>query len=907
MAPKRSKHWRAFSKTGANTIEPPIIGCKRFANMVPAQEFAPRSVGSDCGKLGPIRAGALQPAGRGATVDFRFRNGRQVSFEAHAIKLDKLLADVKAYLKSNPRPIDSSKIDVQSIGARLMQENQEQYVGAKVAAWDLELQPRRNHFDRRITVTTPLQTAGAYLLTARMADGNTSHIVVWLDDTVIVKKPLADGTFYYVADAATGQPIAKANIEMFGYRQSQPIAGKPVDVETIDFTDQTDADGQLIVPHRPNEGQFNWVVIAKTPAGRFAYLGFTNVASSNLLDTEYNETKVFAISDRPVYRPGQKVKFKFWVRHAKYDQPNISDFANQSFTVEIRNPKGDKLLSKTSTTDAYGGLDGEFEIPPNATLGVYQFSLANYGGGSFRVEEYKKPEYEVSIDTPAEPLMLGQRAKATIRAKYYFGSPVVRAMVKYKILRSRYSGSSFPIGDWDWLYGCGYWWFGYDYNWYPGWTNWGCQRPAPPWWGAANEPPEVVAEREVPIGPDGTVAVEIDTALAKIIHPDQDHQYEITAEVVDASRRTVVGSGRVLAVRKPFQAFVWVDRGYYHVDDVVQADCFARTLDGKPIRGDGKLSLLKIAYKDGKPQETLVRDWNLSTGADGRATLQIKASEPGQYRLSLVLADDQKRTVEGGYLFSIVGQGIDGSNFRFSDLEIIPDRRQYSPDQTVNLMVNTARPDSAVLLFVRPVGGVYLPPKLLRLTGKSIVEQIRVLKRDMPNFFVEGLTIADGKLYSEVRQIIVPPESRVMNVAVQPSRDVYKPGQPATVSLKLTDSSGKPAVGSAVVAIYDKVLEYISGGSNVENIKVFFWRWTCSHEPVAESNLFRGFENVVRANQSWMQDIGVFVAARIDLPQCPPTRAVSKRIWPGDQAANRVADGTDHSAFVRTGERAPPK
>ena len=374
------------------------------------------------GNWGQFSRGALQPAGHGATVDFRFRNGRQVSFEAHAIKLDKLLDDVKTYLEIQPaadrqcqnrRAKHRRTADAGKSGA--IHRRQSRRLGFGIAA-------ARNHFDRRITVTTPLQKAGAYLLTAQMADGNTSHIVVWLDDTVIVKKPLADGMFYYVADAATGQPIAKANIELFGYRQSQPIAGKPVDVETVDFADQTDADGQLIVPHRPNDGQFNWLAIATTPAGRFAYLGFTNVASSNLLDTEYNQTKVFAISDRPVYRPGQKVKFKFWVRHAKYDQPNTSDFANQSFTVEIRNPKGDKLLSKTSTTDAYGGLDGEFELAATATLGVYQFSLANYGGGSFRVEEYKKPEYEVTIDTPDRTADAGRKDR-----KRRFGRSIISA------------------------------------------------------------------------------------------------------------------------------------------------------------------------------------------------------------------------------------------------------------------------------------------------------------------------------------------------------------------------------------------------------------------------------------------------------------------------------------------------
>src|SRR5438132_10533976 len=86
----------------------------------------------------------------------------------------------------------------------------------------------------------------------------------------------------------------------------------------------------------------------------------------------------------------------------------------------------------------------------------------------------------------------------------------------------------------DWLYGRGYWWFASDYAWYPGWREWGCARPVPPWWGPGGyRPPEVVIENEVEIGPDGTVPVAIDTKPAKELHGDQDHQYAITAEVVD--------------------------------------------------------------------------------------------------------------------------------------------------------------------------------------------------------------------------------------------------------------------------------------------------------------------------------------------------------------------------------------
>ena len=101
-------------------------------------------------------------------------------------------------------------------------------------------------------------------------------------------------------------------------------------------------------------------------------------------------------------------------------------------------------------------------------------------------------------------------------------------------------------------------------------------------------PPELVVDREVEIGPDGVVKVEIDTAVAKAIHPNQDHRYTITAEVVDASRRTIVGSGNVLVARKPFSVHAWVDRGYYRVGDTIQVGLAARRLDGKPVPGSGE-------------------------------------------------------------------------------------------------------------------------------------------------------------------------------------------------------------------------------------------------------------------------------------------------------------------------------
>jgi hypothetical protein len=818
------------------------------------------------GNWGKFEPTGVQPAGagKGATLEFRFRNASGVTFEAHAVKIRQLLDDVKAYIRKRPNRLDWNKINITQIGWRLVQKKEKRYIGEKVAEWTQELKPRPNHFDKRITVATPLKQAGAYLLKAKLKDGNTSNIIVWLDDTVIVKKRLDKGVFFFVADAVTGKPVAKANVEFFGYRQKW-VRSRTYRIDIENFAEFTDPDGRILLKPKTMPTHHRWLITATTKDGRFAYLGFTGVWYSDYHDYQYKQTKVFIITDRPVYRPDQTMKFKMWVRHARYDQEEASDFANKSFLVRIHDAKGDKIHEKQYKTDAYGGLDGEFFLKDEARLGRYRISLwqdpkHQLGSNGFRVEEYKKPEFEVTVEAPEKPAMLGEKIAATIKANYYFGAPVTKATVKYKVLRTSHDARWYPMMYWDWFYGRGYWWFAYDYTWYPGWARWGCPRPHWWWWPARREPPEVVMENEQKIGPDGTVRVEIDTTVAKEIHGDTDHKYEISAEVTDESRRTIVGKGDVMVARKPFRVYTWLDRGHYRVGDVIHASFRAQTLDNRPVQGDGKLTLYRVTYdKDLTPVETPVQTWDdLDTNEAGRAAVQIQAHKPGQYRLSYKVTDAKAHTMEGGYVFVIRGEGFDGSDFRFNHVEIVPDKKQYKPGEKAKLLVNTNRVGSTVLLFVRPSNGVYLPPKVLRLTGKSITEEVGVTKKDMPNFFVEAVTISGGNLYTETREIIVPPEKRVLNVDVQPSSKKYRPGEKATVTLKLTDLDDKPFVGSLAVAAYDKAVEYISGGSNVPEIKAFFWKWRRRHHPRTESSLSRYFRNVVPPNTITMAFLGVF-------------------------------------------------
>ncbi len=813
-------------------------------------------------------------AGEKAKLGFVFRNGEKVELEAFAVDVPTLLDDLKGYLKSNPVQVDGHRVNLGNLGWELVNEKWKKYVGEKVADWELPLEPRANHWDRRIDIVTPLQDAGAYLLRAKMADGNTSNIVVWIADTAIVKKPLDGRSFYFIADAVSGAPVAKANVEFFGFRYRYLDKKKVLqprrqyDIVTKQFAEFSDGDGQLFLGGDRMPRDMQWLITATDDDGRFAYHGFTGVWYNKRHDAEYKATKVLFVTDRPVYRPSQEVEFKAWVRHAQYDKEEVSQFAGKTFTVRIHDPKGEKVYEKALVADEFGGVSDTLALAEDATLGVYNIGIPNtgqHGGNTFRVEEYKKPEFEVTVDAPGEPVMLGEKVTAKITAKYLFGAPVQNATVKYKVLRSERDSRWFAPMPWDWFYGTGYWWFCYDYDWYPGWGRWGCRAPRGWWWPRSHMPPEVVLENQVEIGEDGTVDVEIDTALAKAIHGDIDHSYSITAEVRDASRRTIVGKGEVLVARRPFQVNVWLDRGYYRVGDAIGAGACARTPDGKPVAGEGTLTLYSISYdEDGGPVEKVVSSWDIDPDAEGYIDHQLKASKKGQYRLAYELEDEAGHRIEGGYVFVVRGGGFDGKEFRFNDIELITDKREYAAGEKVRLMVNTAREGGTVALFLRPSNGVYLPPRIIRLEGKSTVTEVAVTKKDMPNFFVEAFTISGGKLYEETREIVVPPEKRVLNVEVLPSEERYKPGAPAKVKVKLTDFDGEPFVGSTVVTVYDKALEYISGGSNVPEIRDFFWKWRRHHSRNTEFNLNRWFGNILRKGAVGMGHIGAFGATLVD-------------------------------------------
>ena len=821
------------------------------------------------GNLARLEPFPAQPAGKGAKLSLVFRNASKIAFTARKVDVLKLAEDTKAWLRTEPQDReDWWRGNVSNIGRRLLEKDQQKYLGDVIARWETALEPAADHWDKRMEISTPLQNGGAYFIEGKVENGNTARALLWIEDLVIVEVKQSNQQLYALADAVTGAPVAEADATFFGFKREWKDAGifrrKPNNNYSFrEFSDQPDASGVIQLGEAKLDDDYEWMVVAKDAKGRYAVKGFESLYFSGYDENTRNES-IYAVTDRPVYRPAQTVKWKAWVRAAGYDpKTEHNRWAGKTFEVEINNPRGEKVFEQKMTADESGSISGELILAEDATLGSYSINFSRRSDVSashtFRVEEYKKPEFEVTVKAPEKPVALGETFEVTVKADYYFGGPVKEGKVKYRIERTEQKDRWFPGGRWDWLFGEGYGWRTQFYDWYPGASLW-CKCIAPwPWMPWRSDPPELVASGERTIGADGTIKIQVDTALAKEIHGDQDHKYAITAEVTDSSRRMIIGNGTVLAARRPFEVYVWMDRGYYQSGQDGSIRLAAKTLDGSQVSAQGKIKVLRVTYADGKPVEKEVASFDAKTNDEGEVTQRVKWDKAGQYRVSAVLKDEGGHEIEGVAFVTVRGEDLNnGKGLKFDDLELAVEKDEYSPGDEVEVLINTNRENARVALFVRAANGIYPNPVWIQMDGKSATHRFKVAEKDQPNFFIEAFTVSDAKVHRVTKQIIVPPSKHIATVELTTDKKEYLPQQKPSVKLRVKDQNGQPFVGDVILTGYDKALEYISGGSNQRDIREFFWSWKRSHNPSIQDSFRLSEVGLMKDGEMGMQVLGMF-------------------------------------------------
>ena len=804
-----------------------------------------------------------------------FRNAVSVKLTAAPVDMDAVLGDTISYLKGNPLELEWELLNPSAIASRIIKEETSKYVGAPEQEWTVPLTPAEGHRNTQGEVEVPVGKAGAWWITAEMEGGNRFHTLVWVVDHVLVHRDVAGSKQWWTADAADGAPLEGAEIEFFGYqtvnRERKTPQERRMDVQTKSFTRTTDADGKALLKPGDMEPGYEWMAVSRKTGRATTFFGFQPFMIDEPSFENGNRDISYGITDRPLYKPGDKLHVKFFLRNVGYFEPDEAKYANRTGTLSLFNGRGEEALKIPGLrTDELGTLETEMVIPKDAPLGRWQavFSIPDMMSGSvgFQVEEFRKPEFEVTVEAPSAPVKLGGKFSAKVKAAYFHGAPVREAEVEVTVKRSALAERWFPAGRWDWLYGPGSWWPGTDAKWHPGWTEWSCQPPPSPW--MVNRrwtPDELVLRRNMKIGADGTVAVEIDTAQALGSHGDMDARYSIEARVVDASRREEHGSGSVIAARKPFEVVVWADRGFTAPGETVEAKVSAATLAGMPVvAARGTLKLFKLSLDAvGKVVETEVSSWPVETDAAGLISWKFPAPEAGQYRLAaeLSLADGGAST--GATILNVHGQGrAEAKDWKFGPLELVADKLEYAAGDKLRLRVNSDKVDANVWLFLHVGGSSGREARRIRLDGKSLEVEVALDRRDMPNMFVEGVTVHGARIHSVAREVHLPPTGKMIDVAVEPAAPKLEPGGKTSLKITLRDAEGHPVVGKAVLAVYDKALEAVAGGPNSPPIQEYFWKWrnnyygtrsSCSI-PFAAGNLVRRMqpemEMLTRGNEA---------------------------------------------------------
>lgn len=794
----------------------------------------------------------VQPAGRSAVLSVKFRNMNAVRFTVRQVDLDALTRDFKKQYRDGrtSRNWNTNIPEPRQLGWYLHNDQNgalKRYgtiaVDGLAGGFERKLSPDASGRYAEAKLKTPLEQPGLYVIEAFEPGSKTdkqtmlSRGLVLIEKFAQVSKPGPKGNLSWIVDARTGEPVVGAKVEVFEYWNDWKSDKITYRSRTRTLT--SDASGLIKVGDNLRSN----ITIVRH-GGQTSFTGYSYGWGRYYPNHHHDATTALVMTDRPVYRPGDSVDIKVWARIKNQGQ-YLPARDVQRIRVRVFDPQGNKLQDEYHKATEFGAVHVKQALEAGAPLGMYNITIevdgrwTRAGGGNFRVEEYKPPEFTVKVESAGQA-RLGEKVPAKISAEYLFGGAVTDAKVRYRVYRQDYRHEYTIPGIWDWLYGAGYGRCFYVY----GWLGWWLDTPAPvvwyPWWGPAPEPDkELVSEGEGRLDADGNLEFDIDTAPALRDYGKTDHRYIIEAEVTDLSRRLIASQGEILVTRAGYFAHVEVDRGFYFAGDEVEVHVATQKTDGSLFARTGELRVERVQYQAANGDtttENTIDTLKVETRAEAPVRMSWRAPATGLYKFTFVGLDDSGREVRSSALAWVAGPGFHGRDYRFRGLELYTDKRTYKVGDTVKLLVNANRENAHVLISTRAENGHLLQPQVIQLAGKSTVIEVPIEAGDVPNFFIEAMTVSDGELITEVREVFVPPAGTELNVEIDGMKDEYRPGEEVELTVRTKDADGQPVAADVALAVYDSAVLYIQP-TLTPAARAHFWAVRRTHRVGGQSNL----------------------------------------------------------------------
>ncbi len=539
----------------------------------------------------------------------------------------------------------------------------------------------------------------------------------------------------------------------------------------------------------------------------------------------------YVFDDRALYRPDEDVHIKGWIRNIRggpsgdVSKPDLSD---KSVIYEVFDGRNNSIGKGSAVLDDAYGFDLAFHLPKTANIGGgrVQFYLSNDSfpsrayntSHSFRIEEFRRPEFEVQLAPEAGPFFLNEPTTVTARAAYLAGGGLADSEAKWNVSAQ---ASDFRPPNWEgFTFGeeRRWWWLEDETDSFERFSEF-----APNRYYRGRAPDFKPKNFTGRTDGDGKHTLKLDFDRFAPVRPAV---FTLSATVQDVNRQTFSAT-RTLLVH-PSASYVGLRRKNEFVPsgeaagvEVIVADVAGKPVAGAPVRLRFARLVEKFVGGRMKEIETDPMETELvSTGAPLTASFPAKGD--GIYRVTAVTADEKGRPA-----VSRLRVWVGGGDAQ--KLTLVPDRREYRPGETANLTVSAPFENGTGLVTICRDG--IISSEIITMKGKLDTIKIPIREEWTPNVTV-SLTLnppprgPDGKGASAPEtasvNLKIPPRSRTLTVAATPREKVVGPGGETTVDVTVTDADGRPVTdGRVTLVVVDESVLALTGYKLADPVALF--------------------------------------------------------------------------------------
>ncbi len=559
----------------------------------------------------------------------------------------------------------------------------------------------------------------------------------------------------------------------------------------------------------------------------------------------------YVFDDRQMYRPGEEVHIKGWLRRLGGKQDGDVGLAGSSVSAvryQLTGPQGNDLGGGRAAVNLLGGFDLVISLPQQVNLGYAQLQLSAEGdlsgldgfqyNHSFQIQEFRRPEFEVTArNETSGPYFAGEHAVLAVSANYYAGGPLPNADVTWQVTSApgQYSPPNWP----DFTFGK--------------WT---------PWWMSGDYRTVGPLYEFGPYGPgDGQTQVETfngktDASGTHYLRLDFDQGGEpepvslvAQASVMDVNRQAWTGSTTLLVHPASLYVGLRSQRIFVERGTPIQVDFIVTDLDGNPVADKAvevRAARLEWKYQDGSWQEVEASQQTCSlSSAIEPLTCSFETPLGGSYRITAEVRDDLGRLNQSQLTRWVSGGKLPPARrVEQETVTLIPDKESYQPGDVAQILVQSPFSPAEGLLTVSRSGILYT--RRFRIEQDSLTLQVPIEEKYIPNLNIQvdlngaaprssdsGYRTPEGEALPDAPprpafatgqlNLSIPPMQRQLSLQVTPEQSELEPGGETALNLVVKDASGAPVPDAELaVVVVDEAILALSNYQLADPLQTFY-------------------------------------------------------------------------------------